>query len=1095
MKKTLFLILTLVLLPVLVLGQQGITINGVIYDDVGNPLPGANIFIQDTRYGSAADIYGAFSFRLPAEMARGQEVVLMAQFIGFISEAARVTLAPGTITQNFELKPDVLELESIIVTGLGATQTKAKLSMSIASVKAEEIIKSDEQNLVQALAGKAPNVEIVQTSGDPGSSSFIRIRGGGSIDRGMQPLFVVDGVTINNSRLSGDLATNSGIESANRAADLNAEDIKSVEILKGSAAAAIYGSRASNGVVLITTKSGRPGKTKISYKMQYGTTELSNTIPLQNWYGQGYRGSASTTSRYTWGPQLNVVGAPWYDSSQPIDETWDHSTAPSDGGYMLENNVTVSGGNEMTTFFLSAGRYFEEGHWKAGSDYTRTNVRLKGTQVVTDKLKLTGNLAYTNSQQDMIQRGDNAAGIGIGALRTPPNFNNEPWLYTTSGFHRAYTYKDSLDERTVPTFDNPFWVMNVHKNQSDVDRIQGYLRAEYDLLDWVKLSYTLSSDHTTDDWLTTMPPGSKRGDGKGRLRSSSFTIHEIAADLVATIEGSKFLSKWDWLDGTLMLGHNLNRREYDRIWVEGQDWGVTYGFDQLDNTVFTNLEPNEYTSQRNIESYFGQATIDLFDQLYLTGALRNDGSSTFGANKRHWYHNISAAWNFTNSAKMPDIPFLTFGKLRFAYGVAGIQPGIYTIISAFKTATEGFGRYTDAALTDSYMGKSGFRSSTNIGNELIEPERTREFEYGLDLAFWDSRMGLELTYYDQRTTDVIFNVNVAPSRGFFSQEGNAATITNKGWEIAFDVTPIRTRNFQWDTRLIWATNDNLITDMSLATWEGLGGNSYAYVEVIKDDAGNVTKTIPHPLGEYRARTWLRFGHGMTWDLDGNGVRENIDEIAEYKDQWKKNDVYIKADGSPIRYDQEAWTGFSPNAAWTGSIRNEFRLFGNFTVSAFIDIVNDRMWNNYGRGQLLSYGTHEDTKIRGEEHPLNIWFAHGEKAVGPGATNGQAVPVLHDQDLFRNLIAYGGDRWRYIEDAGYIKLREIAIGYNLKNEYLRKIGISDVTFRLSGRNLKTWTDYTGWDPDTNRSQSGSSRGIDYFNSPQVRAYNFSLRVNY
>jgi hypothetical protein len=223
------------------------------------------------------------------------------------------------------------------------------------------------------------------------------------------------------------------------------------------------------------------------------------------------------------------------------------------------------------------------------------------------------------------------------------------------------------------------------------------------------------------------------------------------------------------------------------------------------------------------------------------------------------------------------------------------------------------------------------------------------------------------------------------------------------------------------------------------------------------------------------------------------VRDNIDEL--YAGQWKKNDVYVGEDGWPIEYDQEVWSGFSPNPDWTGSIRNEFTLFRDFTVSAFIDIVDDRMWNNYGKGQLVSYGTHEDTKIRGEEHSLNIWFAHGEKAVGPGATNGMAIPVEHTQNLFRNQIAYGGDRWRYVENAGYVKLREISVAYNLKHSFLRRNGISDVTIRLSGRNLKTWTDYTGWDPDTNRSQNGNSRGIDYFNSPQVKAYNVTLRVNY
>jgi len=967
--------------------SSGGTIKGRVIEAGSNqPLIATNVLLVGTRMGATTDVEGNFEIiRVPAGTYK-----IEASFIGYKSVVKDVTVrADQEVTVDFELPIDVLGLDEIVVTGMGGVQIKEKLGVSISSVKADEIVKANESNVVQALAGKAANVEINQTSGDPGSSSYIRIRGGGSIDRGTQPLFVVDGVPIDNSTLSGDLSNNAGTEGSNRASDINSEDIESIEILKGSAAAAIYGSRASNGVVLITTKSGKPGKTRVNYKFQYGTTEMSREIPMQKLYGQGSTGSASTSSRYTWGNALNVPWAEWYDPSQPTDEVYNHQDAISDGGYMYEHNVTVAGGNEMTTFFLSAGRYFEKGHWVAGSDYKRTNFRLKGTQVVTEKLKLTGNIAYINSEQNMIQRGDNAAGIGIGTLRCPPNFNNNPWRHPDTGWHRSYTKQNPSKERIVPTFDNPFWVLYEHINTSDVDRVQGYGMLEYDVTDWVQISYTLGSDHQSDERLNVMPPGSKRGDGTGRLRRSTFTIHEIDANLVATIEGSKFLNQWDWVDGTLMVGHNLNRREYSRIYVEGQDFGVSSGFNQLDNTVFTNLQPNEYQWQRNIESYFSQVTLDLYDQLYLTGALRNDGSSTFGeADKRHWYPKASAAWDFTRSTFVPAIPYLNFGKVRFAYGVAGVQPGVYTTLSAYKTAGEGFGRYTDAVLTDSYNGKSGFRSSTNLGNADIKPERTREFEYGLDLAFWDSRIGAEITYYDQRTTDVIFDVNVAPSRGFFSQQANAATITNKGWEVSLDVTPVRTRNFTWDARVIWAKNKNMVEDMSGATWEGLGGNSYAYEG--------------HELGEFRAQTWVRFGYGMIYDVDGDGVREDIDQL--YAGQWNKNDVYVGADGRPMLYDQQVWTGLTPNPDWTGSIRNDFRILSDWTFSVFIDIVNDRIMNNYGKAQLYTYGTHKDTEIRNQETVINDWFKWGEKAVGPGAVDGVAVPTVADKYFFQKIVA-------------------------------------------------------------------------------------------
>jgi len=1043
------------------------TIKGNVTDETtGRGLLGTNVVLLGTRLGASTDINGDFEIlRVPPGVYQ-----IEVSFVGYKNQTMDVTVqANAEVTVDVVLPIDVLGLDEVVVTGMGGTQIKEKLGVSISSVRADEIMQAVESNFVQALAGKAASVEINQTSGDPGSSSYIRIRGGGSIDRGTQPLFVVDGVPIDNSRIDGDLATTSGSESSNRAGDVNPEDIESIEILKGSAAAAIYGSRASNGVVLITTKSGRPGKTNVDYKFSYGTTEVNHFIPLQRSYGQGSDEKSYSNSNYSWGPKLD-----------PGTPTFDHARDVSNGGWSMEHNVSISGGNELTTFFLSGGRYEEEGHWVAGSHYERTNFRLKGSQVITEKIKLTGNLMYAHIDHDMIQRGDNAGGIGIGALRSPPDFDNTTWLDPVTGWHRCYKVKNPTTEYIVPTFDNPFWMMHEHINNQIVNRIQGYARLDYDMTDFIQLSYTVGSDHSATETLNVMPPGSKRGNGRGRLRRGDFTIHEIDANFVATIQGDKFLNRWNWIDGTVMLGHNLNSRRYRRIWAEGMDFGVSRGFNQLENTNPSFLDPNENQWQRNIESYFSQATVDLFDQLYLTAAIRNDGSSTFGASeKRHYYPKASAAWDFTKSTIIPDIPYLDFGKVRFAYGVAGVQPGVYSTLSSYSSGTEGFGVYTDAGLTPKYQGQAGFRSQTTLGNSNIKPERTREYEYGLDFAFWDSRIGAEITYYDQLTTDVIFNLNVAPSRGFYAKEANAATISNKGIELALDLSPIRKRNFTWDARLIWARNRNMVENMSGATWEGIGGNAYAY--------------SGHPLGEYRMFTWLRFGHGMTWDLDKDGVRENIDEA--FAGQWSKNDVYVGADGMPIKSDEMVWSGFSWNADWTGSIRNTFTLLRNLRIGVFIDIVNDRYMNNYGKGQLYSYGTHADTEMRYNSAPINIWLKHGEKAVGPGATDGVGKEVYMDKDFFRNCVGYGGDRWSLVENAGYIKLREISLSYDFKHDLLINNGISGINFMISGRNLKTWTDYTGWDPDTNRSQTGNSRGIDYFNSPQIRAINFTMRVKF
>ncbi|RMD91853.1 MAG: SusC/RagA family TonB-linked outer membrane protein [Calditrichaeota bacterium] len=1123
-KIILLMMLVCAFLTLPVLAQEGVIIKGKVTDEVGNPLPGANVYIKNTTYGAASDVDGNYSFSVPPEATLGQKVTLEAQFIGYKTQSVEVTLNPGTITKNFSLPVDVLELGAVVVTGMGTT-IKEKLGVSISKVKPKVITYSDETNLVQALAGKAPGIYVQETSGDPGTNSFIRIRGGGSIDRDTQPLFVVDGVPISNNT-DYTIGFNGGTETSNRASDINVEDIESVEILKGPAAAAIYGSRAANGVVLITTKSGRPGRTRVSYKFTVGASNLSKKYPVQHWFGQGTKGKFRKNYSRSWGRPLNVPDAPWFDPNKPVDKVYDHLDEISGTGWSNENVLTISGGRDKTTFFLSFGRVYEEGIWKADlspdqrqaapnlfntimkrrppASYERYTIRVKASQLIGSKLKLTGNAAYVNVGAHYVQRGDNAIGLMLGTLRTPPEFNNWPYLDPETGFHRSYRYSEAKVLRKSRKFDNPFFILYEHENPRDLGRVYGYLKAEYDLLDWVKLDYTIGSDYYSDEAMYLNPPSGSREGGVGHLRKVNFIYHELDGNFIATIEGEKWLRKLSkHLSGTLMLGHNINRRRYHRYQTTGVDMGVP-GFNQLDNTVQTNLSTDEYEYLIHTESFFGQLTFDLFKQLYLTGALRNDGSSTFGASKRrHWYPKFSAAWEFT---KFRTLPFLNFGKLRFAYGEAGIEPGVYTTITGFSTGSKGFGIFTSTVLNTTYRGKSGYFSSSNKGNNNIKPERTKEFEIGGNLAFWDSRIGLDVTYYKQTSTDVIFDLNLVPSTGFFSQTDNAATIENKGWELSLDLAPVRKSNFTWDLGFIYSRNKNMVTKMrdrnGNPVFEQIGRWAYA--------------GEGHELGEMRLQTWVRFGYGMQYDIDGDGVKEDIDNLPQYKGKWKKGDVFIFEDGFPRMYGELIWSGLSSNPKWTGSIRNEFTLFKNITVSAFIDIVQGHYIMNHGAGALFSYGTHAGTADRYVEGdpwfeqnykekpvPLTGKFGTGPdgrkdiKGWGPGADeNGNPKPVKLTESWYRTAGAgFQGDGFQFTEDASYVKLREISVSYRLKKPFLRKLGLSEVIFRLSGRNLVTWTGYTGFDPDTNRRQATNARDSDYFNQPQTRSYYFEVRVNY
>jgi len=1069
----------LVLLPLWVFGQQIVTINGQITDEVGNPLPGANVYIRGTSFGAAADVEGGYSFNAPAT---GQEVTIVARYMGYKSKSATITLSPGTITQDFKLNTDVLELEEVVVTGMGVGIQKEKLGVTIAKVKPKLVQEADQPNIVSALHGKVSNVEIVKTSGDPGTNTFIRIRGVGSIDRTTQPLFVVDGSPIDNSTLYTNGAYNSGTEPTNRAGDINSEDIESIEVLKGAAASAIYGSRAANGVVLITTKSGRPGKTKISFKSSWGLTEMSNTYPLQTWYSQGQRGIGDHTNARSWGRLLNVPGAPHYKkgylANEPDDKVYDHAREASDGGWSGDNNITISGGNNLTTFFASFGHFYEKGHWEAGSDYERYTARVKASQVISDNLKLTGNIAYVRSDQNALQRGDNLAGIALGMLRSPPDFNNLPYLDPVTGYHRSYRYQSAEELRRSRSFNNPFWIMYEQIDVAKLDRVFGNATLDFDPFKFLNVSYTLGSDSYIDDRLSVRPIGDAGADGQGWVGRDNYKVNQIDGNLVATFQANRLFENLKDINASFLLGHNFNIREHKRLRATGTNMAVE-GFNQLDNCV--DIIPNEYEYRIHTESYFGQATIDMFDQLYLTGAIRNEGSTTFGkAQKRHWYPKASAAWEFT---KFQTIPYLSFGKIRFAYGQAGVQPGVYSTLSGYATGSRGYGPYTNADLMSSYYGKMGYYSSSSPPNDAIKPERTAEYEVGANLAFWNNRIGLEVTYYNATARDVLFDVNLVPSTGYFDRTDNPAVIVNKGWETTLDLNPIKMRNFSWNLTVNWSRNRNMVKELPV---------------VYEDISRFGVASAGHPMNEYYIPSWIRFGYGEIVD----GV--NIDEA--YAGQWNKNDVYIQENGYPKMSTNYYFSGYSSNPDWTGSIRSEFTLFNNLTISGLIDIVDDYYIMNHGAGALYSYGTHKDTENRWHPDyeemgvdwghgPISHFFEHGEKGLGPGVDNGAANDVKYTESWYRgDASGFSGDMFLFIDDASYVKLREIAIAYTIRHPWISWFGLSDIRIRLSGNNLITWTPYDGWDPETNRRQATGERGGDYFNQPQVRSYNMTLYFN-
>jgi len=1095
-------------LPVLLAAQEPVTITGKVTSDAGQPLGQVEVAIPSMGLGGLTRDDGSFTVVVPGARVSGQTVTLVARRLGYKSQSAQVTLAPGGVTHDFVLAANPLQLGEVVVTGAGTSAQTGALGNVRNNVAADQIEKASETNMVEALAGKAPNVTVIQQSGDPGAGSFINIRGVSTILGNNQPLFVVDGVPTDNSTFStsnfnapddggGTLAMfgqTEGTVSTNRAADINPNDIESVEILKGPAASAIYGARAAAGVVLITTKSGRSGPTHFTFRSSTAFNDLNHTYPLQTSYGQGLFGVHADTSlgggcdtpgtsscARSWGPPI-PAGATVFDHANDIYRV----------GRSLDNGFTVSGGNDRTTFYLSGDYAHDQGIVVGPNNYYgRTAVRFKGSHRVIDNLKLGADLAFADTRASYIQRGNNTNGIQLGDLRTPPDYSNYPYFVNTNSGTQERTFRmQHPTDATLLTergFDNPLWTAFQQVNGSDVGRVYGNVNAEYLPVAWLKVNYTLGADYATDERLEGCPVSSASPCTEGRVIEGKIVNYTIDHNLTAT---ATYTVNPD-LGGSVTVGQNLNTRNQRELGTVGRTLVALQPF-KLANTVTQDLPLDQETVIHDA-SWFGQGTVDIKNQLHLTAALRNDGSSTFGAsNLRSWFPKGSAAWEFTKA--IGEQSLLSYGKARVAYGEAGQEPLPYLTSQTFTSGiVGGISQGTGNTPTQNGIGGLVTRSELRPA-QALKPERSKEFEAGLDLGFLKDRADASVTWYNKKSSDIILLQPLNPSIGFFQQGANAATMQNRGWEASLNIRQVQKADYGWEIGLQWARNRNTVLS--------LGGEDFISI----GDFNNQVAMVGQPIGVYLGTGFLHCGvssDANVVDVDNAGTQGTLGSVCAGK---AKGALYIGPDGFPVQ-DPDVRIVQDPNYDWTGSVRSSFR-FRKFQVSGLLDIRHGgQIWNGT-KGALWSYGVHADTKNRAvctsqtnctgnnQVFGQGGWFDGA--VAGPGA--GTSVPIGENWYRFIAACPFIGIDEPCIEDAGFVKLREVSVSYTLDAPWVqRTIGFTSIDLRVTGRNLKTWTNYTGYDPETNLggaiSANAGAGGVDYFNNPQTRSFVFAITLNH
>lgn len=1109
--KVVVALLTFLLLPSLGAAQEGATISGVVTSEAGVPVEAATVFIDGLNVGTTTTGGGRYTLALPAARLSGQAVTLRVRRIGFTSTSSTITLTPGSQTRNFILGSNPMQLGEVVVTGEGTRTTREKLGNVINSVDSVSITRSNEPNIVQALAGKAPNVEVNQQSGEPGASSYIRIRGAKSISGTGQPLFVVDGVPIDNTTFATGPAT-AGTVTPNRASDINPADIASVDILKGPAAAAIYGARAAQGVVLITTKGGKSGETRYSLRSNFGWNTVNKEIPLQTKYGQGIRTLAGTvdnclildtknctTTGFSWGPELTqpiyteairarltALGRNPADAEATFARLYpnglqiqDHFGELFDTGFDSDMTLTSSGGNDKTTFYMSVGRLSQRGIIVGPNNwYQRTSGRLKATHRLLDRLTIGGNANYIDTRGSFIQKGSNLSGLLLGAMRTPPNYDSRVYLDPVSGLHRSYRFPNPSIAGIAQSriYDNPFFVANKVPNKSELGRVIANVNVDYDPMDWLAVRYNLGGDYYSDWRLEALPLGSGSY-GPGSVTRADF-INTILNSNLSAIATKNFSEN---LATTFTLGQTLGSRRYRQNYTRGFDLVAPEPY-AVQNT--TTWEPSEFRSLIHTESYYGQLNLDLFRQVFVTAAVRNDGFSTFGqAKQRFWFPKASVAWAASNIFNPEQSGPLSFVKLRAAYGEAGKEPGVYETIPTTLTVGGSFGGGWGDYLNATQSGLGGLYTSRALGNNETAPERTKETEMGADIGLLDQKIDLGLTFYNAKSVDVIISAPTPPSTGFTSRLFNAAVIRNKGVEATFNARPITTANFAWDFGINYAKNKNRVLDLKGAEFVDKSAGTFSGVY------GSVTKGSE--VGVIRGEDFVRCGRGLTVGTT------DIDNTAGHCQGAPNGALYIDTDGYPV-YDETDRIIANPNPRWTGSFRSSMS-FRKVTLSALVDRKGGGdVWNGT-KGALFFFGTHKDTEVRDVNRVFGTDYMPTRPGVsgvvaGPGV--GVAVPIGFGWSAQNIGSGFTGPSAQFIEDGSYTKLREVSVSMNFDQPFVRRIfGFSSMDLRLAGRNLKTWTNYTGIDPETNLGGAEVFvQGIDYFNNPQTRSFVVSVGLN-
>lgn len=1039
------------------------TITGTITDPSGSPLIGASVLVKGTTIGTVADLDGRFTLEVP----EGQNTIVFS-YTGY--ESREVTLGASNVI-DVSLAEGIT-LEAAVVTGLGIKREAKSLGYGYTEVSGEDLTETSNTRPFDALAGRVPGLTI-NSSGQPGGSSEIVLRGYGSVTGNNTALIVVDGIPINN-RTNTSATTlvnanddfNRSQDFGNQANDINPNDIESITVLKGASATAIYGKRGGNGVILITTKSGmRNQKIRLDYTGSVSASEVNRVQHQQNRFGQGWSGLWASNENGSWGPKFDDRLRLWgnvVDNSRllkPYSLVENNLRDFYESGTGMTHNLSLTGGTDALTFRLSYGNARENGIVPGDKDtYLRNNISAR-TEMTGGRVVVGASMEYIDKVAEVLATGQgDDAGAGATLAQEIMQIPRDHAIVDYADFNNKFYDKDNF---YTPYASNPYLVLASQGNDFNEKRFIPTAWITYNFTDDFSLTGRLGTDFSSAsllDWgnpirITPGSPNSSANDVVGKITQSQVNTDQLDANLMARY--LKTLSTDFSLDFVAGLNVNQRRAKYVATYITDLTIPEFYSLSNSSNPPTS----NDATRKDRSVGLYGSASVGFEDWVYLTVTARNDWSSTLPTeNNSFFYPSVSLSAVLSETLDLDPETF-SFLKVRAGYALAGNDTDPYLIKPVFVagTATSGF-----AQIKFPIAGANGFESGNRLGNPTLQAELTKELEFGVDIRFFQNRLGLDFSWYDRITEDQIIDVALPPSTGYTRQVTNLGEVQNTGIELALNTVPLQGRNWSWELGVNYTKNDNNVNSL---------GDTDATRLILNNAYGvNLVAEVGKPLGAIYAPGPLRTADGS---------------------------IVVDANGLPVA---------DPETHYLGSINPDFLLgagttlnVGDFSLSANADYRKGGVMYSYTARLNYFVGNAWESQYNDRE-PFIVPGSVVQDGVDPDEN---PIYVENTQPISRSdIFTYWGSilaaEENHVIDRSFFKLRNVSLTYRIPDSVTSGIKMSNASLTVFGRNLALWTPEDNQFVDPEGSTFGTNIGGqlgEFGGLPTSASYGVTLKLGF